>query len=286
EQLRTELKAKDEAFERLQQDIHTLNRKYVAQIERVADVQHEKALVEHELEELSTRLFEEANGMVAEEKRQRYLLEQQLRHTQEHLIAEQSQLQELRERIEQLPQHQQHDDNSGNGDNGKQMSIDQIQLEAFREFVRASPNTPFKKLNQFMYMKVCQQEDVEPCLRFGPHSRLSVKKMNEYLSRQPCFIEQLDEESQKTMTINTNHHQQCSACGRPADQQGSLLYRFRLDESDDWAAIDQYCRDRLVAVCEFYVFIRNVQKGFYADREIDDLYTENIRLRLQMFYSR
>ncbi|KAI8149296.1 hypothetical protein BJV82DRAFT_587411 [Fennellomyces sp. T-0311] len=344
EELRTQLQAKDEAMERLQQDMHTLNQKYVAGIERVADVQYEKALVEHELEELSTRLFEEANGMVAQEKRERFLVEQQLQQTVEHLAAEQSQLQELRERITQLQAdhpkdphvararhdlQQLHNSKRASANNhnlyrvkrhneqratsmpplpsnaeAKQpMSIDQVQLEAFREFVRSSPDAPFKKLFQFVYMKVCQTEDVEPCLRFGPHSRLSTKKMNEFLSRQPCFIEQLDEASQKTLSIHTNvpasvmsrplwerfssnHPSQCcSACGRPADQQ-ALAYRFRLDEMDDWAPIDQYCRDRLVAVCEFYVFIRNIQKGFYADRDIDDLYTENIRLRLQMFYSR
>ena len=380
EQLRNELKIKDEVMERLRQDMDTLNQKYVAGINRVADVQYEKDLVEHELEELSTRLFEEANSMVAEEKRQRYLLEQELQQTQERLMAEQNQLQELRERMQQssssddikdpnisrarhdLQQlyntnckrasannhnlyktsfHKQQQrlrelqqgqratsmpplpsviQKESQQKNTKSMSIDQVQLEAFREFVRSSPKVAFKKLNQFAYMKVCQQEDVEPCLRFGPHSRLSVKKMNEFLSRQPCFIEQ-DGDSQKTLSINTNapsavmarplwdrfssnnnnnnsqnqqqhqHQQQssqqyqCSACGRPADQQ-ALSYRFRLDEMDKWAAIDQYCRDRLVAVCEFYVFIRNIQKGFYADRDIDDLYTENIRLRLQMFYSR
>ncbi|KAI7848855.1 hypothetical protein BDC45DRAFT_561330 [Circinella umbellata] len=394
EQLRHELKIKDDAMERLRQDMDTLNQKYVAGINRVADVQYEKDLVEHELEELSTRLFEEANNMVAEEKRQRYLLEQELQQTQEHLMAEQNQLQELRERIQQqssfssssssdenkdpnisrarhdlqqlyntnckrasannhnlyktsfhkqqqqrllreqqgqratsmppLPSaivQKENQQKNNNNNNNKSMSIDQVQLEAFREFVRSSPKVAFKKLNQFVYMKVCQQEDVEPCLRFGPHSRLSVKKMNEFLSRQPCFIEQHDGDAYNSLTINTNvpsavmarplwdrfssnnnnnnnvqnHNQQqlqqqslqyqCSACGRPADKQ-ALSYRFRLDEMDKWAVIDQYCRDRLVAVCEFYVFIRNIQKGFYADRDIDDLYTENIRLRLQMFYSR
>lgn len=370
ERLKAELEKKDEAMQRLQQDMQTLNKKYVAEIERVADIQHEKDLVEHELEELSCKLFEEANGMVATEKREKWLLEKQLRQTEEYLQAEQSQLQELRARMQEMmlepfaikdpnvvrackdlqelygckrasaayayqhrvQQQQQRISSATITQNGvspesrtismpplpsqqqqklkRVMSIDEMQLELFREFVTSSPKTPFKKLHQFAFMKHCQAEDIEPCLRFGPHSRLSVKKLNDYLSRQPCFIEQLDEEAQKSLapglTVSTsattrplwerfassshNNGQsllRCSACGRVSEQENQpLSYRFRLDEMDEWAPIDQYCRDRLVAVCEFYVFIRNIQKGLYADRAIDDLYTENIRLRLQMFYSR
>lgn len=350
ERLKRELEEKDAAMERMQQDMHTLNQKYVAEINRVAEVQHEKDMVEHELEELSCRLFEQANGMVAAEKREKWLLEQQLQQAEEHLRAEKSQLQELRERMMKDEQHedaqvivrarkdlQQLHIKRASATNlyrrktttntvaqkkqqqqqsritsmpppppsapvtQKTMTIDEIQLEAFQEFVQSSRS---KKLNQFAYMKHCLAEDVEPCLRFGPHSRLSVKKLNEYLSRQPCFIEQHQQDSVPTGTTYSSaaarplwerfssnhhhHHQQqpvCVACGR-SSEHSPLNYRFRVDEMDEWAPIDQYCRDRLVAVCEFYVFIRNIQHGLYSDRAIDDLYAENICLRLQMFYSR
>ncbi|KAI8388625.1 uncharacterized protein BYT42DRAFT_491383 [Radiomyces spectabilis] len=319
--LETALREKNEAFERLQLDMHTLNQKYVAEIDRVADVQHEKDLVEHELEELSCRLFEEANGMVATEKREKWQLENQLQQTREHLVAEQSQLRELPSANQTLlyrkPQSLKDQHTLAGGQRvasmpplpsqpkqWKSTTIDELQLEAFRQFVQSSRTTPLKKLYQFAYMKHCQIEDIEPCLRFGPHSRLSVKKMMDYLSRQPCFIEQVSEPLPPTthppnpssaaqrplwerFSNNTKPTSGCSACGRPANSEHHpLIYRFKLDDMDDWSPIDQYCRDRLVAVCEFFVFIRNIQLGLYSDRPIDDLYAENIRLRLQMFYSR
>ncbi|KAG0165209.1 hypothetical protein DFQ28_001505 [Apophysomyces sp. BC1034] len=360
-QLKNQLHIKTEQFGRLELDMQELNKKYVAEIERVADIQHEKDMVEHDLEELSCKLFEEANGMVASEKREKWQMENELRQTQEQLMAEQSQLKELRQRMQEMmttsmeetgsvendaqlrarmdfqelhglkrasstyatlarkqqqqqQQQQQHLNSqqqrvtsmpplSSQPKVQRELTIDEIQLEAFNDFVVSSRTAPLKKMHQFAYMKHCQTEDIEPCLRFGPHSRLSVKKMMDYLLRQPCFIEHTTEPvhndnntlpssaiTQRPLWERFSNHKSagggCSACGRPADQEHPLMYRFRLDEVDDWSPIDQYCRDRLVAVCEFYVFIRNIQLGLYADRPIRDLYAENIRLRLQMFYSR
>ncbi|KAI9022307.1 hypothetical protein CLU79DRAFT_752140 [Phycomyces nitens] len=350
--LRQQLKTQTEAFERLQLDISTLNQKYVAAIERVADVQHEKDLVVHELEELSRKLFEEANGMVATEKREKWELENQLRQTQEYLVAEQCQLTELKQRMQAMLVSEDNldtqDDPRARAQKDLQelygvkrastnptlyrkhissdpsqrvtsmpplqspkpqrtITIDEFQLDKFREYLNSSRSVSVKKLSQFAYLKYCQAEDIEPCLRFGPQSRLSVKKMMDYLMRQPCFIEQmplLDPNlSKPTPSISTASTATqrpiwerfsnskpldggCSACGRLAGQDCALKYRFKLDSGDPWLPIDEYCRDRLVAVCEFYVFLRNIQLGLYSDRPIQDLYAENIRLRLQMFYSR
>ncbi|CAO3623765.1 unnamed protein product [Cunninghamella blakesleeana] len=63
-----ELNTKTSAFNALKNDMELLNEKYVDEIERVAEIQHSKDMVENELEDLSRRLFEEANGMVANEK--------------------------------------------------------------------------------------------------------------------------------------------------------------------------------------------------------------------------
>lgn len=385
--LRQELNTKNHQLTRLELDLQTLNQKYVAEIEKVGNIQHEKDLVEHELEELSTKLFEEANAMVSIEKRARWQVENELRQTQEHLLAEKEQLHELRLRFEaaeddavsvsrnksrrisrkksfatagagnnggasilraQIDLQELHSNNGGlkrvsanhvmkysskkQQQQQKTMSmppppppptkqentattIDEIQLESFREYTVAASNkllTP-KKLNQTNFMKHCLMEDIEPCLRFGPQSKLSIKKMIEYLSKQPCFIEHTSSVSTTTTMAPVNNKpttsalwdrfnssnksiilsNSCSACGRTSSSSNNdtnsgvlLNYRFKLDENDNWLPIDQYCRDRLVAVCEFFVFIRNIQLGLYSDRSIHDLYTENIRLKLQMFYSR
>ncbi|KAI7908171.1 uncharacterized protein BX663DRAFT_539507 [Cokeromyces recurvatus] len=384
--LQQELSKKNQQLKRLELDLQTLNQKYVAQIEHVGNVEHEKDLVEHELEELSRHLFEEANAMVAVEKKARWKIENELTQTKEQLLAEQTQLSELRQKLlatEHLTEAskdpvlcREKDDFHHNCDhptlhttqldlenlygikhmnstrntisyqndyNNEQQqrtismpptpsnsdhtiamkkkkritssAIDGIQLETFREYITlaSSQSISTKKLNQTHYMKYCLSEDIEPCLRFGSQSKLSVKKMIDYLSRQPCFIEHVP--ISPNITISKEIPQQqykpiwerfsssatstnlkkpfiisdiCSACGRHANPEKyiKLNYQFKLDEQDHWLLIDQYCRDRLVAVCEFFVFIRNIQMGLYMDRSIEDLYIENIRLRLQMFYSR
>lgn len=326
--LRQELQTKDHQLQRLELDLQTLNQKYVAEIERVGNIQHEKDLVEHELEDFSRNLFEEANAMVSIEKRARWQVENELAQTQEQLLAEREQLHELRLRLtrddaEQLVKSRiintshniraqmdleelygiQHYNNSPTTTSTSTKSIvslcgsiDEIQLDSFREYISASKNLQsLKKLNQTNFMKHCLTEDIEPCLRFGLQSKLSIKKMIVYLSRQACFIEinhgnqqQIQQQIQQqkplwerfsSANVQLNS---CSACG----QSTPLNYRFKLDENENWLPIDQFCRDRLVAVCEFFVFIRNIQLGLYTDRTVQDLYAENIRLRLQMFYSR
>lgn len=333
--LRQELALKNHQLERLELDLKMMNQKYIAEIERVGNVQHEKDLVELELEELSRKLFEEANAMVAIEKKARHHIENELLQTKEQLIAEQTQLHELRSRFNQADtlteatmknrnKQQIHlEDNTllyptpSNSNHSLQQPcnlIDYVLLKSFQEYVTAASKKLLspKKLNQTPFMKYCLSEDIEPCLRFGPQSKLSVKKMLDYLSRQPCFIEThhstLQQQKQpytkpllwERFSQQQHHHylqnqsiilsNSCSACGRSSkslDNNSSILkYRFKLDENDNWLPIDQYCRDRLVAVCEFFVFIRNIQLGLYSDRSIEDLYKENIRLKLQMFYSR
>jgi hypothetical protein len=55
--------------------------------------------VEHDLEELSCKLFQEANEMVAFEKRENWRLETKLQTVQQQLGHEQAQLAELRQRL-------------------------------------------------------------------------------------------------------------------------------------------------------------------------------------------
>src|SRR5436305_7743987 len=119
-----------------------LNDKYVDEIDKVAELQHSKEVVEGELEELSRVLFEQANGMVASAAKQRHdleiqqiALEKQLKETQERLAAESSQLKELREKMEQLVQNQPQPESkrSSSSDPSFRASIDFAELYGLRE---------------------------------------------------------------------------------------------------------------------------------------------------------
>ncbi|KAL7308045.1 hypothetical protein PS15m_012222 [Mucor circinelloides] len=333
EQVMGELDDQTANFQALQNDMELLNDKYVDEIERVAEIQHSKDMVESELEDLSRRLFEEANGMVANEKREKYNLEvaqkhleNQLQETRDRLGAEQMQLKELRKRMEdmmeiektvmEVPKTPDHikDITSLLAErmnllDQKNAHIDTLMLDEFQEFVKTGTAVSLKKIHTIPFMKNCLEEDVEACLRFGPNSRLSARKMNEAIVLNTCFIEEspqgfAEEQAKRAISelplkisgaksmmwerFSSNNQTTvfsgCQACGR--NDGTALPYRFRISYFDDWACIDRFCRDRLVAVCEFYVLIRNIRQGLYSNRSIPDLYHEAMRLRLQMFYAR
>jgi len=84
----------------------------------------------------------------------------------------------------------------------------------------------------------------------------------------------------------------CQACGRPNTHSNPIRFQFRIEKQNkneggnEWSPLCSVCRDRIVACCEFYNFIRHIRQGLYTNRGIAELYYENIRLKRQMFYAR
>ncbi|KAI9354951.1 hypothetical protein BD770DRAFT_391777 [Pilaira anomala] len=413
DQLKHELNSFEVQLRSQRLEYETLNQKYLAGIDRVTEYRQQRELANCELEELSARLFEEANEMVANEKREKQQLQLRLRQTEDQLLTEQSQLYELRTRIEsttacssppppyfddvkmaqtmriyndqkvniihssetstqqlflQLKQQQDillnkqdethtqmvspvdtaHVINSHTATTTKTTTLNKdaddlfvnhggvLQLDHFQKFIQQQkkryssapslisdhssaasedeeeyslfqlyPHTPTSE-----YMTRCELEDIEPCLQFGnSNSRMHVKTMMNHLSQMPCFIESITLEEAKALpslhsanttvyyrpiwerltssTTHLKHQLECSACGkRRRITTMASYYRFRLNENEDWLLIDQNCRDRLVAVCNFYSFLRHIQMGYYNLQLLNDLYLENVDLRLKMFYAR
>ncbi|KAF9192426.1 RAB3A interacting protein [Haplosporangium sp. Z 767] len=347
EDLEDTLNAKLDDYLSVQRDLSILNDKYVDEIEKVAELQHAKETVESELEELSRTLFEEANGMVATEARARHQLELTRKHLElelkdarERLAAETSQLKELKSKMEAMmdaePQSKRSSTNPS--DRGSvdlaqlfgmnrvsvpepvseepetAIAIDSQLLHEFKEFVAQSSTVRLQKIHSLPFMKHCQEEDVDPCLRFGNNPRISARKLTEGICSNTCYIEEATAEQVKEYERQVLAAQQppsparnsmsnknmlwerlqtqyamyqapkggCQTCGR----SGPLSHRYRIATSDEWSFIDRFCRDRMVAVCEFYIFIRNIRAGLYTTRTTEDLYSESLRLRLQMFYAR
>ncbi|KAK3829351.1 MAG: hypothetical protein J3Q66DRAFT_324976 [Benniella sp.] len=347
QELDKELAAKTDELSSVQRDLAILNDKYIDEIEKVAEMQHAKEAVENELEELSRRLFEEANGMVATEARARHQLELTRKHlelelkdAQERLAAETLQLKELKSMMENMMDSQPQSKRSSTNHSDRAsvdlaqlfglskisetepevkepetaIAIDGLLVQEFKEFVLQSASVRLSKIHTIPFMRHCLDEDVEPCLRFGNNPRISARRLAEGICSNTCYIEGATAEqvseyermvlaaqqppsparhsmSSKNMLwerIQTQYaiYQApkggCQTCGRP----GPLTHRYRIATSDEWSFIDRFCRDRLVAVCEFYIFIRNIRASLYASRSIEDLYSECLRLRLQMFYAR
>ena len=69
---------------------------------QINEIKRQKETADREIEELSSQLFEEANNMVATEKKKRVQVEKKLSYTEDQLMIEQSQLFELRNRMQLL----------------------------------------------------------------------------------------------------------------------------------------------------------------------------------------
>ncbi|KAI9483040.1 MAG: hypothetical protein EXX96DRAFT_606107 [Benjaminiella poitrasii] len=335
----------------LHHDIKVLEVKCREESSQVEQIQQSKENVKKELEDLTQRLFEEANSMIKVEKAEQevlrernHVLKQDLQSTQLILKDAEEQLSLIRKELERqdestnyslespkspqfhtIENHTQIMESDGNVMDtytraqvetllmhgrafGLQMYIieDDNALMDFNDFIQLSQRTPLRKLNSLKYMKYCIREDIEPCLRFGPNPKVTSKKILEAILVKTCFIEecpdgfvieqgarQLREEATATLWerfMTASVFLGCQACGRKIDdlkeRPDILKYRFRISYFDEWACIDRYCRDRLLAVIEFYLFIRHLRNGTYKHRSLHELYQQAVHLKLQMFFAR
>ncbi|KAI8092757.1 uncharacterized protein BX664DRAFT_93892 [Halteromyces radiatus] len=365
-QLREQLLKKTEQLKQQQLDMEQLNSKYVAALDQVATIQHEKDLAERELEDLTCRLFEQANVMVANEKREVYRLRTELDRTQQLLVLEKDKYKQLllqnHQTMEQVSTSSLENNLENSSitpslilspstsdcfqttisllDYGGNMEFlyDQQQMQLFQQFIQTLAHKPCLLQNKHHpFMKQCLIGDVEPCLNFGPQNRLaSIKKMIDSMLQQPCVLEEMTIESplpanQTTTTTTTTNNSSssiglrwnrfmsgaslvdCAGCGNTLDMHH--YYRFRLNEGgdNDWLHLDMPCRDRLMAVCTFFGFLRQFlvktpieddddHEKQNIDQKDDTMttdkttttttsnekmqYMEMIQLRLAMFYAR
>lgn len=312
----TVIQQQSEEIQALRQGLSQLNQKYLDQSNRLHSAEKAQHQAESEIEDLSLSLFEQANHMVATEKKARaeaeqkiQQLEQRLTHVMEELGHEKTQLDELRHKVVQDPKENYEE---------TMMSSSMLCFDTddalFTDFVNSVQQTPLDQLYRLPFMKQCLELDIEPCLRFGHRKSPLTKKLLETILYQPCFIEPLrrhsyQQEASAAVKTNTtvrraslnflsyygsNKSRQsnpscCYTCGVSFNPNSSscLLFRFKLKEQDkEWLWIDRACRDRLVAVCNFYVFIRHVKFGVRTTHDTHKMMKECVWLRLCMFWAR
>ncbi|KAJ2816783.1 hypothetical protein IWW50_006378, partial [Coemansia erecta] len=347
----------------LKNDLSAMNDKFVDQVNMTAEIAHSRELVEAELEDLTQKLFTEANTMVAAEKRARVDAEKTSSHLRNviadletRLSGETMQSQELKERIEKMSAEYDdlllkstmvssrrgsmgsHLSDMAGGDNaslrregsmvsgggasgihgdGFRLAVHAAAMVAGTKAYPSSPvgNAPIRLDEQLMaefkefaiqtqtqrqtnymslnYMKTVVSGDVEPCLRFGPQPRISSRNVLDAISSNRIQIEEMTPQiaaemrrlQQASERPNANRHAMlwerlsgsvafnpygCQACGQECQQ---CTYRFRMGFKPDseWIQLDTMCRDRLVAVCEFYGFVRYLHQGIFASRSISEL---------------
>lgn len=199
--------------------------------------------------------------------------------------------------------------------------IDPHLFAHFAELVEQAPGLKPSKLHNLLYMRNALEDDVTPCLRFGGNPRTSTKKFIDAIIANTCFIEEMnsdqiqeliqrDEKSIQDSTVsepmtptvglfNKTVFERittawtptpvlgksgCSTCARDEPYK----YRFKISDvqHDIWYPICTTCRTRLMAVIEFYGFVRGLRQGLYNSRKLESLYIEQLGIKRNMFYTR
>ncbi|KAI9280717.1 hypothetical protein BY458DRAFT_500149 [Sporodiniella umbellata] len=273
-------------IEELQQDLIVLNKKLIQQIDATKKTKAQKDDMQSEIKELSQNLFEQANAMVTSEKEAYHSTEKDLIKAQkelaqahEELKKERDQLQELKTRLTEEKTNLEETE-----------TLDKEGFDLFKDMVASS--VPIDCIHKISFLKQSLVADVTPCLRSG-FSRLAVKKILDSIIHSPCFIESttpLKQQGIKRLSFVSRFRSapvsQCYGCGSKLDMQTDV-FRFKLKEQDmEWQCIDRACRNRLVAACNFYAFVRHLRSGLQTTKTIDVLYRDCFQLKLDMFYAR
>jgi hypothetical protein len=222
------LEVKQDEINKMRDDMEILGQKLIDETEKRAEIQHANENVTTELEELTQSLFEEANNMVANEKRERFgaqvnlqilmqekqqLLAKQLYDTNLQLQMEQAQAREFRLRISQLEQVQEDAllaqsrrtvslpqiSSPTSLDSDPKYLVDTELLAQFVELKERAPKVKMTKIHDILFMRNALEDDVTPCLRFGGNPRTSTKKFIDAIIANTCFIEEMETEQIKEL---------------------------------------------------------------------------------------
>jgi hypothetical protein len=168
-----------------------------------------------------------------------------------------------------------------------------VKSKPYKDFVHFLTHckiTPTKLQYSLPYIKRSQIEDVEPCLWFGEHAPVTCKKILQAIMRQSCFIEECKssvviERPMASIWLPLRKEEENDGC-QLCLSKTMVTFRFRLSEKSDWIYIDNVCRQKLVSVCDYYAFIRNILDGLYTSQIPQSLYNENLILKAKMFQAR
>ncbi|KAI9295046.1 hypothetical protein K502DRAFT_337657 [Neoconidiobolus thromboides FSU 785] len=322
----------------LQQDMENLAEKLIDETERRSELVHAKQLLEAELEELSQNLFEEANKMVADERRLNKAWEdkmeaQEKKYEELNILMEfeKEQCKELKAKIGELieereaaslaleestnsttPNHRskrslsisttpaarsQHSSDSGYRGANTQGSDHDIFTSSNSALSFDSSDHRFHEFKEFLeapvakglylsskFMKRCLNEDVDSALRFESSLLSGWMTHKRILSASQLGSINIYPFKGDASTLPPNVPYQCSFC--TSSKGKSLIYQYNITGSEgEPRLLCLQCRDRLLAVCKFFAFLRMVRSGVIQGTP-QKLYLDCLQAKHTMFLAR
>lgn len=257
-QLNNLLDAKSDETQRLYRDLQLMSEKVIDEIDKRKEIQASKDALREELEELTKSLFEQANVLVADEKRKKYQhevrgksLEEELAEVKGLLGREQIQLKELKAKMEeafiaelQLSAYEavslsaastgslrrlnrtasslELGVNSPNATSiqSQQQPPDPIDPMLFQEFKEFMAAAPnVNRIHTLSFMKNALEDDVNPCLKFGANPRTSTRRLVDAIAAGSCFVK--DMSSDEVREVSRLHQTLADAIERYHEAQAT-----------------------------------------------------------------
>lgn len=298
---REEVKA--QAFERLQEELKKAQEELKLKDEECEKLSRVRNELEAELEELTASLFQEAHAMVREAKVKQAAAEKRFKEANNKVEVLQGEVTALKHLVltsTSAPNHSKgmgfrshstehlspctqcgsydcdaavvrFDESCHKGLHHQKNALSgepEVDVILFREFLQWMDERSVSHDQPFLAR--IYQEDVLSCLNF-PNKELALA-VHAAIENNTLMME--------TFT------------GKPVSRKCALtgmsrpcVHRVKLSEKGDWHNLSRNSRIRIVAVCDFYTYVRYIQQGL-VKADATEIYWELMRLRGQMALAR
>ncbi|EDO38302.1 predicted protein, partial [Nematostella vectensis] len=285
------------AYDRLQEELSRAQQELKLKDEECEKLSRIRNELESELEELTASLFQEAHAMVHDAKLKQVAAEKRCQEADNKVDILQAEVNALKSLLIQPPKknhkmRRHSDENLSPCDECGSYDCDSVVpycrskcvTKRPRDFHR--PEDPevdviiFREFLEWMdersvshdkpFLSRIYEEDVAPCLNFT-NKELAIA------IHQSIENNTLSMESIRTKAL----FRKCALTGASR----FCRHRVKLADNNDWVNICKSSRDRIAAVCDFYTYVRYIQKGL-VKADVTEIYWEIMKLRSKMALTR
>ncbi|CAG8814873.1 12419_t:CDS:2, partial [Gigaspora margarita] len=192
-----------------------------------------------------------------------------------------------------------------------------------KSFINSVPPTSSTPTHPFM--KRCMNEDIHPCLFEGStgwKSPFYKRRLLDAIMKNQCEIQMIYSSFSSSVSTSSSVTQvnspidtqsnyddpspapklKCGLCGHlrncdfhmkisdsditvpPSTTTSSS--RFSFTGNPGWIPLDRFCRDRVVAVCDFYAFLSHLRQGLFSNSPVWGMYKQCLKYRRKMCMAR
>lgn len=304
------MEVKENASSRIKEELTKAQQELRLKDEECQKLLRIQEMMNEEVEELTAKLFEEANKMVQDAHVRRMHIEKLLKEANSKIEVLQAEVTALKTLVltstpstpnphlnPQIVQEKKsnspmsfikgHRRSTSHHNFTKEMKTVEVNITKppiqplagdreidevfYAEFKRWRESKPKSVDKECQFLNRIVEEDIKPCLSFT----------NQELS-ESCFEKVL------TNSLIVEPWPEKSMVPRECGLTKAIRvckFRIRLEDSEPWIVISQLARNRLTAVCDFFTYIRYIVQGLVKSEDMD-VYWELIRLRKLMCLAR